>query len=58
MGWVKEGGSQRAILPRSKLCLGTGRVTLGHKRLIPDKKEMARGLIRKELGGLFWWSSG
>ena len=56
--WVKEGGSQRAILPRGKLCLGVGRVTWGHKRLIPDKKEMGRGLRRKELRGLFWWSSG
>lgn len=44
-GWQSEG-----CLAKRQALFGTGRATLGHKSLIPGKKEMGRGLIRKKLG--------
>ena len=44
-GWWSEG-----YLAKRPALFGTGRVTVGHKRLIPGKKEMGTRLMGKKLG--------
>lgn len=45
LGWWSEG-----YLAKREAQLGTGRVTMVRKRLIPGRKEMGRELIGEELG--------
>nr|XP_035973847.1 protein NDRG2 isoform X1 [Halichoerus grypus]XP_035973848.1 protein NDRG2 isoform X1 [Halichoerus grypus]XP_035973850.1 protein NDRG2 isoform X1 [Halichoerus grypus]XP_035973851.1 protein NDRG2 isoform X1 [Halichoerus grypus] len=45
LGWWSEG-----YLAKRQALFGTGRATVGPKRLIPGKNEMGMGLMGKELG--------
>lgn len=44
LGWWSEG-----CLAKRQSLFGTGRATVGPKRLIPGKNEMGMGLMGKEL---------